>query len=60
LREEAGSVVDTFADANNCYMDFQTAGTQDYDVRFQIKKTSNTVGSGYFNIKVIQYYKMVI
>jgi hypothetical protein len=51
LREEAGSVVDTFADANNCYMDFQTAGTQDYDVRFQIKKTSNTVGSGYFNIQ---------
>ena len=32
-------------------MDFQTAGTNDYDVRFQIKKSSSVVGSGYLNIQ---------
>ena len=51
LRQASGSVVETFCDSTNCYMDFQTAGTNDYDVRFQIKKSSNTVGSGYLNVQ---------
>jgi len=51
LRVQNGSIIDAFCDANNCYMDFQTNGTNDYAVRFQIKKSSSVVGSGYLNIQ---------
>jgi hypothetical protein len=51
LRVQNGSIIETFCDATNCYMDFQTNGTSDYAVRLQVKKSSSVVGSGYLNVQ---------
>jgi len=50
LRVQNGSIIDAFCDETNCYMDFQTNGTNDYAVRLQVKKSSSVIGTGYFNI----------
>ena len=43
-----GSVVDTFCDSTNCYMDFQTSAVNDYACRIQIAYSGTTKGRGSF------------
>ena len=46
LNQTGNSVVETFCNGNNCYMDFQTSGVDDYAVRLQAAYAGTTNGNG--------------
>jgi hypothetical protein len=50
LNKAGNSVVETFCDSTNCYMDFQPSGLSDYGVRLRINKNGTTNGNSYFDM----------
>ena len=49
LRVQSGSIIETFCDATNLYIDFQPNGVSDYAVRLRCEKINNTKGNSYFD-----------
>tara|TARA_R110000787_G_scaffold11980_2_gene39068 strand:+ start:2464 stop:6273 length:3810 start_codon:yes stop_codon:yes gene_type:complete len=49
LRVQSGSIIETFCDATNLYMDFQPNGVSDYAVRLRAVKRNASVGQGWFD-----------
>ena len=49
LRVQSGSIIETFCDATNLYIDFQPNGVSDYAVRLQTVKLNNTKGNSFFD-----------
>ena len=51
LRVQSGSIIDTFCDATNLYMDFQPNGISDYGVRLRCQKngTANITGNSWLD-----------
>ena len=56
LRQQSGSNIDTFCDANNCFMDFQTSNVNDYAVRLQAAYSGTTNGNGGFLMFCNRFY----
>jgi len=50
LNQAGNSVVETFCDADNCYIDFQPSGVNDYGVRLRATKYTTTTGNSYLYI----------
>ena len=51
MRVQSGSIIDTFCDATNLYMDFQPNGISDYGVRLRCLKngTANITGNSWLD-----------